>query len=154
MTKQFRWRLDTVKKVKEREADAARVAFGLAQRTLIEEESAMATLKSKRDQQNARLRSNHSGPLDAADLQATHAFVQSLTARIEAQTEKIERTRQVLAQKRRELEEAVKEEKVLANLRERDQRAHRQEARKQDQAKLDETAGRRAFDKKREENEL
>lgn len=146
MAKQFKWRLDTVKRVKERESDARRQALANAQRQLDVEQRTMADLEAGRERQNERLRRKGSGPLDPSELQAIHTFIQSLGDKIKAQAEKVDETRQTVVAIQHDLEDAVKENKVLENLRDKDHVAFRRTERKRDQASMDETAGRRAFD--------
>ncbi len=153
MAKRFEWRLDTVKRVKEREADSRREALALAQRKLREEQDERDRLLVERDRQHERLREVGSGWLDPSDLQATHTFLQNLVERITAQDEKIEEASQLVEQARLALVEASKETKILENLRDRDHQTFKREVRKRDQAQLDETAGRRALDQKRENPE-
>lgn len=86
-------------------------------------------------------------------MQATHAFLQNLAERIKTQNEKITEAEQAVEQARQALVEASKETKILENLRDRDHQTYKRDARKRDQAQLDETAGRRAFDQKREDPE-
>lgn len=146
MAKQFKWRLDTVKRVKERDSDARRQALANAQRQLDAEQRSMADLEADRERHHERLRGKGSGPLDPSELQAIHAFILSLGDKIKAQAEKVDEARQAVVAAQHDLEDAVKENKVLENLREKDHVAFRRAKRKRDQASMDETAGRRAFD--------
>lgn len=153
MAKRFRWRLDTVKRVKEREADSRREALALAQRNLREAEDAKAKLEAERESQHERLRGGGSGKLNPGDLQTTHAFLQNIAERIEAQDAVIKEAMEAVSQAREALVEASKETKILENLRDREHEVHKRDERKRDQAQLDETAGRRAFDQKKKDSE-
>lgn len=151
MAKRFKWRLDTVKKAKERHEDQKKLALGKAQSAQNIEERALSELQRKRKDQQERLISNQSGKLNALDLQTAHAYIGSLSQKIEAQQAKVDAARNVTESRRSDLVKAVQENKVLENLRTRDHQSHRKEERKREQAETDETANRTAHRRKQQE---
>ena len=153
MAKRLKWRLDTVKRVKEREVDSCQEALAIAQEKLRKEQEVKAELETERERQHERLRGGGSGKLNPGDLQASHAFLQNLAERIKSQNEKIGEATEGVEAARTALVEASKETKILDNLRDRDHQTYKRDVRKRDQAQLDETAGRRAFEQKREDPE-
>ena len=149
--KRFKWRLDTVKKAKERHEDQKKQALGEAQSSQTAEERKLSDLKERRREQTDRLKSVQSGKLNALDLQASHAYINDLGLKIQAQQEKVEATRQIMESRRTELVKAVQEKKILENLRSRDHAAFKKTERKHEQAETDETANRSAHRKKQQE---
>jgi len=149
--KRFKWRLDTVKKVKERREDQKKLALGEARSSQTAEERKLSDLKERHRKQTVRLKSVQSGKLNALDLQASHAYINDLGLKIQAQQEKVEATRQIMESRRTELVKAVQEKKILENLRSRDHAAFKKTERKREQAETDETANRSAHRKKQQE---
>ncbi|MBS12847.1 MAG: flagellar export protein FliJ [Gemmatimonadetes bacterium] len=144
MAKKFRWRLNTVKKAKERHEDQKQQALGEAQTSQNAEERVMDELQVQRQAQQDRLKSTQSGKLNPIDLQAAHAYISDLTQKIEAQQERVEAARAITQSRRNDLVKAVQENKVLENLRTRDHEAFRKDERKREQAETDEVANRAA----------
>ena len=151
MAKRFKWRLNTVKKAKERHEDQKKVALVEAQNSLNAEERKLSDLEAQRKIQTNRLRANQSGKLNALDLQASHAYISDLSLKIEAQRKRIAAARQIAESRRTELVKAVQENKVLENLRTRDHAAFRKSERKREQTETDETANRSAHRKTQQE---
>ncbi len=151
MAKRFKWRLDTVKKAKERHEDQKKLALGEAKGSQYAEESTLSDLEALRQEQTDRLKLNQSGKLNALDLQASHAYISDLGKKIEAQREKVAAARHITEGRRTELVKAVQDKKVLENLRTRDHDAFKKSERKREQAETDETANRTAHRKKQEE---
>ena len=151
MAKRFKWRLNSVKKAKERHEDQKKVALGEAQAALTGEENTLSDLHRQRSDQQDRMKSNQSGKLNAHDLQTAHAYISGLTLKIEAQQEKVEAARRITESRRTDLVKAVQDNKVLENLRKRDHDAHRKDERKREQAETDETANRGAHRRKQQE---
>jgi flagellar export protein FliJ len=151
MAKRFKWRLDTVKKAKERHEDQKKQAFGEAQSEQNSEERVLAELQQQRKTQQDRLQSSQSGKLNALDLQTAHAFISNLAEKIAAQQLKVDAARQITEGRRSELVKAVQENKVLENLRERDHASYKKDERKREQAETDETANRAAHRRAQQE---
>lgn len=153
MAKRFKWRLDTVKKAKERHEDQKKQALGEAQSAQTTEERALDDLRIQRQEQQDRLKSNQSGKLNALDLQAAHAYISDLNDKIDAQQTRVDAAKQVTESRRTDLVKAVQENKVLENLRTRDQEAFRKDERRREQAETDETANRAAHRRQQEDTE-
>lgn len=142
MAKRFTWRLETVKKAKEREEEKHQQLLGRAEAALKKEEADLAALESERERCAGELHGSRSGKLDPAGLARSHAYLKQLEDKIRKQKEQVELARSVSDEKRGILVKTVQERKVLENLRDRDQRKFRKEERRKDQALTDETAGR------------
>ncbi len=152
VAKRFKWRLDTVKKAKERHEDQKKQAFGQAQGAQNAEGGKLRSLEEQRKEQTDQLKSSQDGKLNALDLQAAHAYISSLSEKIDAQQEKVDAARQVTESRRAELIKAVQENKVLENLRERDHHTFKKDERKREQAETDETANRSAHRRRQQED--
>lgn len=153
MAKRFKWRLDTVKKAKERYEDQKKQALGEAQAAQNTEEAALADLEQRRSDQHDRLKSRQSGRLSATDLQASHAYINDLTRKIEEQQIRVDAARKVTENRREDLVKAVQENRVLENLRTRDHETFKKDERKREQSETDETANRAAHRRQQEESE-
>ena len=150
MAKQFKWRLDTVKKAKERQEDQKKQALGSAQASQNEEERKLAELIAARKAQTDRLRARQGGKLNAVELQASHAYISNLEQKIEKQNKRVEIAKRVTDSRRTELVTAVQENKVLENLRTRDHQTYKKDVQKREQAETDETANRASHRKQRD----
>lgn len=144
MAKKFRWRLDPVKKVKEREEERSKEALAEARRSLRSEEARLADLVSQRSEAVRQLQDRQQGALNPRDLAMRDSFVRSLNERIRTQTEAVEAARRAEAEKQEALGKAVQERQVFDNLKERDQQRFRKEQLRKEQAATDETANRRS----------
>jgi len=142
MAKRFKWRLDTVKKAKERFEDQKKQALSDAQSSQNAEETILAELYSARLAQQNRLKENQSGKLNPIELQASYAYISNLEMKIATQLKKVEAASQLTESHRAELVKAVQENKVLENLRTRDHEVFKKDERNRDQAETDETANR------------
>jgi flagellar FliJ protein len=144
MAKKFRWRLDPVKKVKEREEERNQEALAEARRALRSEEARLADLVGQRSEAVRQLQDIQQGALDPRDLAMRDAYVRSLNERIQAQAEAVEAARRLEAQKQEALVKAVQERKVFDNLKERDRERFRKAQQRKEQAATDETANRQS----------
>jgi flagellar FliJ protein len=145
MAKRFKWRLETVKKAKEREKEKNQELLGRAQTALRTEETKLATLRSERDKCVQELEGSRTGRLNPANLSLSHSYLNQLDRKIQEQEKQVELARSVTEEKRGILLKTVQERKVLENLRDREHQKFKKEERRRDQAMTDETAGRRAF---------
>ena len=144
MAKRFNWRLETVKKAKEREEEKNQQLLGRAETALRKEEANLSALRSERDKCVRELQESRTGRLDPADLSRTHAYLHQLDEKIQDQEKQVDQARTITHEKRGILLKTVQERKVLENLRDRDHQKFKKEERRKDQALTDETAGRRA----------
>ena len=153
MAKRFKWRLDTVKKAKERFEDQKKQAFSDAQSSQNAEEAILAELYNARLAQQNRLKENQSGKLNPIELQASHAYISNLELKIAAQLKMVEAASQLTESHQAELVKAVQENKVLENLRTRDHQVFKKDERKREQAETDETANRASHRQQQEDSE-
>jgi flagellar export protein FliJ len=153
MAKRFKWRLDTVKKAKERHEDQKKQALGEAQSSQNTEEARLAELRAARRDQTDRLKTKQAGKLNAQDLQASHAYISNLEQKIDDQNRRLEVAKQITDSRRTDLVKAVQENKVLENLRTRDHQVFKKSEQKREQAETDETANRASHRRKQEDSE-
>ena len=144
MAKKFRWRLDPVKKVKEREEERSQEAFAEARRALRSEEEKLADLARQHGEAVRGLQGKQQGPLDPRDLAMRDAYVRTLNDRVQAQTEAVNTARLLTEEKQEALAKAVQERKIFDNLKERDQQHFKKGQRRKEQAATDETANRQS----------
>jgi flagellar protein FliJ len=144
MAKKFRWRLDPVKKVKEREEERNQEALAEANRALRSEEDKVADLVRQRGDAVKALQGSQQGALNPTDLAMRDAYVKTLGERIRVQTEAVEAARKLAEERQEALMKAVQERKVFDNLKDRDHQRHKKEQRRREQAATDETANRQS----------
>ena len=144
MAFRFVWRLESVKKAKEREEDRHREDLATARRRLRSAETELARLQGQKDDCFDQLRGKQSGRIDTTDLKLARAYLHGLERKMEKQNRNLRNTQSVADQKREILLKTVQEVKVLENLKERDYQTFRKTERRRDQARMDESANRRA----------
>ena len=146
MAKRFKLRFESVKNAKDREEERNQEALAEARRLLHSEEAELSRLLDLRKAQLGQLREKQAGRLNTADISLAHAYLEKLGGQIQEQTQRVDEARSGADEKRTILLKTVQERKVLENLKDRDHREFRKEERRRDQAAMDETANRRAFD--------
>ena len=146
MAKRFKWRFESVKNAKDREEERNQEALAEARRLLHSEEAELSRLLDLRNAYLGQLREKQAGRLNTADISLVHAYLEKLGGQIQEQTQRVDKARSGADEKRTILLKTVQERKVLENLKDRDHREFRKEERRRDQATMDETANRRAFD--------
>ena len=144
MAKRFKWRLELVKKTKERDEERSQTELAEARRAFQTEETKLSQLREKGEACVRQLHEKQAGRLNTADLARTHAYLKDLERQIQAQTGRIEDARSTAEVKQEALLKTRQEKKVLENLKERDLRKFRKTESRKDQAAMDETANRRA----------
>jgi flagellar FliJ protein len=141
--KKFRFRFQTVENVKKREEDLRRERLAEADRTLQEQEALLAGLHQLRDTCQRRIAEQTSeGRLNATEIALSHVYLQKVTGDIQRQQARVEQARREMEARREVLMQAARERKMFENLKARDQSAHRYEESRQEQALMDEIAGR------------
>ena len=144
MAKRFRWRLESVKKAKEREEERRQEALAEARNALRAEEGKLAELRREQEATARKLREKQKGRLNPSDLALADAYQKELEKRARKQIGEVEKARTVSEQKREILLESVQENKALENLRGRAEKRHRKEVQRRDQAANDEAANRKS----------
>ena len=145
MAKRFVWRLEPVRRLKEREEERKQqdLAEALAQL------QSVTALRSKLEQQQEacriQLRQFQSGRLNPIDLRTINAYLEDLSRQHRELETALQEAHSQVAEKREALMKTVREKQVLDNLKERDHRAFKKEERRRDQTAMDEIASRRKF---------
>lgn len=143
MAKRFAWRLEPVRRLKEREEERKQqnLAEALAQL------QSVTALRSKLEQQQEacriQLRQFQSGRLNPIDLRTINTYLEDLSRQHRELETKLQEAHSQVAEKREALMKTVREKQVLDNLKERDRQAFKKEERRRDQAAMDEIASRR-----------
>ena len=151
MAKRFKWRFESVKNAKDKEEERSQQELANAQNKLRSEEEKLADLQGRREVHVRRLRQKQTGRLNTADISVIHAYLEELSGQIQRQGRRVEEARVNVGHKREALLRTVQENKVLENLKERDNQAFRKTERRRDQARTDEIANRRATVRKRKD---
>ena len=144
MARKFTWRLDPVKKVKEREEERNQEALAEANRAIRSEEDKLSDLVRQRSEAVKALQDSQQGALDPRDLAMRDAYVRKLNASIQTQTEVVEAARTLAMDRQEALVKAVQERKVFDNLKDRDHQRFKKEQKRREQADTDETANRQS----------
>ena len=145
MAKRFKWRFETVEKAKQREKEQRQQALASSRQTLQAEEGVLAELMALRSEQRKLQEQQRIGRLNTDALSQMHTYLENLGQKIKRQQAVVERARKSEQSKQQALVETVREEKVLANLKERDRTEFRKQERRHDQGQTDEVANRRAW---------
>ncbi len=141
--KKFKFRFQSVEDVKRREEDAKREHLALANRTLQDQETALAGLHTLRDDCQRRIvEQATAGRLNAAEITLSHLYLQKVAGDIQRQRAQVARMQQEVETRRELLLQAAQERKMFESLKARDRAAHLYEENKQEQALMDEIAGR------------
>ena len=141
--KKFRFRFQTVENVKKREEDIRRERLSAADRVLQDQEAVLAELHHLRESCQRRIVEQTSeGRLNATEIGLSHIYLQKVTEDIQRQLTRVEQARKDVENCRRVLLTAAQDRKMLESLKTRDESAHRYEAARQEQAMMDEIAGR------------
>lgn len=139
----FKFRFQSVEDVKKREEDQKRERLAEANRALQDHETALAGLHGLRDACQQRIaEQTTAGRLNAAEIALSHLYLQKVAGDIQRQRAQVARAQQEAETRRETLVQTARERKMLENLRTRDQAAHVYEQARQEQAMLDEIAGR------------
>lgn len=141
--KKFKFRFQTVEDVKKREEDLKREQLAGAGRRLQEQEALLEELHKLRESCQRRIaEQTATGRLNASEIALSHIYLQKVTEDIQNQKARVARARQEMEAVRDLLLRVSQERKMFENLKARDQAAHRFEEARQDQAMMDEIAGR------------
>lgn len=140
MAKRFKWRFESVKNAKEREEERHRESLAEARRALGTEEVKLAELHSDREDCLRQLREKQAGRLNTTNISLVLTYLEDLDQKIQKQTQTVDEARSAAESKREILAQTVQENKILENLRERDNEKFRKAERKKDQAETDEAA--------------
>lgn len=141
--KKFRFRFQTVENVKKREEDLRRERLSGADRVLQEQEAILADLHQLRETCQRRIvEQTAEGRLNATEIALSHVFHQKVTEDIQRQVARVEQAQRDVENCRQVLLLAAQDRKMLESLKARDESTHRYEEARQEQAMMDEIAGR------------
>lgn len=136
----FRFRLDSVLRVREAEETKKKREFGAVLRQVKNAEARLKEILDEIEANDRLVEDRGRGTAKAADLKSLSDYSRALERRKEAQKKVIERTEEALCIKREELVEATRRKKTIERLRERALIEYEQAVRKEEQALIDETA--------------
>lgn len=139
----FKFRLESVVGLKKKKEDERKIALAGARKDLMQKEENLVSLHSQRRAcvEAVGLRAG-SGGLDIAEMLVYYAYLEKLTDEIADGTGAVERSREDVENKRQLLLESSREKKALENLKERMKARYLLQARRAEQANMDETASR------------
>lgn len=144
----YRFPLQKVLDVKEKEKQQAQQELGVSLRKQMEVQEEIALLMGKRDRVQEQLQIGGQG-VRAAQLHEIQRYMEFLQKMIEKQAAMLKRTQKEVEKKQHVLTEKSKDEKVWQEWKLHLQEEHRQEAVKQEQEMLDEMAMIRYFRQQR-----
>lgn len=149
MARRFKWRFETVKNAKEREEERHRENLAEARRVLVTEEAELVELHANREDCLRQLREKQAGRLNTADISLVLTYLEDLDQKIRKQAQTVAKAQSAAESKREILAQTVQENKILENLKERDNEKFRKAERRKDQAETDEAAVRGGPNRKR-----
>ena len=133
----FRFRLETVRRVRERLLEAARMELGraMARKRELEEQVELLELQIKREQQE--LLEEMAQGIMAHEYQARTGLIQNLQKLLRQKRKELERAVDEVAQSRREVEARYREKELVERLKEREFRAHLHDESRREQNEID-----------------
>lgn len=139
----FKFRLESVVGLKKQKEDERKIALAGAKKDLRQKEENLIGLHNeKRDCVEAAGNRVNGGGVDITEMLVYYAYLEKLTDEIADSTGAVERSRKDVEDKRELLLESSREKKALENLREKMKARYLLQARKAEQASMDETASR------------
>ena len=136
----FRFRLDSVLRVREAEETEKKREFGTALHHMKSAETRYRGVLEEIAAHDSRIEEKGRGRTTAPALKALNEYSRALDRRKAVQKKALERTEETLRLKREELVESTRRKKTLERLRERALIEHEQAVRKEEQTLIDETA--------------
>lgn len=139
MAKRFRFRLETLRRIRQQERDRQQRTLANAVRNVESAGRRLATIAQQVEDAAVLTRFDRQRErLDLASIRATHLYRGFLEQQLAQERIALGRTTADLDAHRAKLGEATKNLKVLENLRDRQWRRHRVEVARQEQAEYDE----------------
>lgn len=152
MAKRFRFRLETLRRIRQQERDRQQRTLANAVRNVESAGRRLATIAQQVEDAAVLTRFDRQRErLDLASIRATHLYRGFLEQQLVQERIALGRTTADLDAHRAKLGEATKNLKVLENLRDRQWRRHRVEVARQEQAEYDEV-GAQQYARKPAEN--
>ncbi len=134
----FRFRLESVLRVRGAEEEARKRAFGAARQEAQREENLLNEIHREIEEHDRITEDREKMPLNARDMAMHHGYSRQLERERELQQSRLKRAEEMLDTRRNELIEATRRKKTLDHLRERALQEHAQAENKEEQAILDE----------------
>ena len=139
----FKFRLESVVGLKKQKEDERKIALASAKKDLMRKEENLVSLHNeKRDWVEAVGNRVECGGVDITEMLVYYAYLEKLTDEIADSTGAVERSREDVENKRELLLQSSREKRALENLRERMKASYLLQARRAEQANMDETASR------------
>jgi len=139
----FKFRLESVVGLKKQREDERKIALACAKKDLKQKLEDLNSLqRERRNTVEAAGNTAGCGGLDVAEMLVYYAYLEKLTDEIADSACAVERSREDVESKRDLLLRSSREKKALENLRDKMKARYLLEARKAEQASLDETASR------------
>ena len=144
MAKRFVWRLETVLNVRRRTEEQRQQELAQAMARLNAEQAERERVHDLQTLCRQDLKQRRTGRLNLTDLTHINAYLSALDRQHRRVEKRIADAQQAVAKKRTALTQAVRDRQILENLKARDYQVFRKEARRRDQAMMDEVAARKA----------
>ncbi|HVP57717.1 MAG TPA: flagellar export protein FliJ [bacterium] len=139
--RKFKFRLEPVVSLKRKMEDERKMDLAVAKRDLEAKESHLVRLhEHKATCESQRDAWGHPGSLDVPGMLLYYAYMEKLTDEIADHTSRVERSRENVGEKRELLVKSSSEKKALEKLRAKMKQRHMVEAKREEQAILDDTA--------------
>jgi flagellar FliJ protein len=139
----FKFRLQPVVGLKKQKEDERKIALACAKKDLRQKEENLVSLHNERRDcvEAVGNRVDHGG-VNITEMLVYYAYLEKLTDEIADSTGAVERSREDVENKRELLLQSSREKKALENLRDKMEARYLVQARKAEQANMDETASR------------
>lgn len=143
--KKYSFRLQSILDIKENKLNEKLIELAQIQQILSDEEAKLDTLQTKKDNAYEELIQIYSleKALDIREVCNYKGFLGKITIDIKQQEDRIENVMMYVREKQKEVNEALKEKKILENLKEKEKTAYYQEFLKQEAKELDDISSTR-----------
>jgi flagellar protein FliJ len=133
----FRFRLESVLRVREIEEDIKKREFGVVMRRLHREEQELGKLSTSLQDHEQYMESHTEGRVCVRDLQNNFNYARALDGKILFQKKRVKEKKKIVDHKRSELAESTKRKRILERLKERYREEHEREVVKEEQSIVD-----------------
>ena len=133
----FRFRLESVLRVREIEEDIKKREFGTVMKNLHREEQELGKLGTSLRDHEQYMESHGEGRVFVRDLQNNFNYARALDGKILFQKKRVKEKKKVVDSKRSELAESTKRKRILERLKERYREEHERAAAKEEQSTID-----------------
>lgn len=133
----FRFRLESVLRVREIEEDKKKREFGAAMQNLHREEQELGRLGTTLLDHERTMESRAKGRVSARDLRNNFNYARALDGKILFQKKRVKDKKKIVDSKRSELAESTKRKRILERLKERFREEYEKEAAKEEQSTID-----------------